>query len=120
MLLPACLQIRAELAEKELTLLQKEQELLDKEQTLLVLKEEVSSSAFIGGSWGARAMTCSRAHLPAQTRTSESNRHTAAATVGRLPQLYWASAATTARRHLLLTCCLLTPLPPPCCVCCCQ
>jgi hypothetical protein len=35
------LQIRAELAEKELILLQKEQELLDKDQTLLVLKEEV-------------------------------------------------------------------------------
>jgi hypothetical protein len=35
------LQIRAELAEKELALLQKEQELLDKEQTLLVLQEEV-------------------------------------------------------------------------------
>ncbi len=34
-------QIRAELAEKELILLQKEQELLDKEQTLMVLKEEV-------------------------------------------------------------------------------
>jgi uncharacterized protein HemX len=34
-------QIRAELASKELALLQKEQELLDKEQTLLVLKEEV-------------------------------------------------------------------------------
>jgi len=35
------LQIRAELADKELILLQKEQELLDKDQTLLVLKEEV-------------------------------------------------------------------------------
>lgn len=40
--LRCALQIRAELAEKELALLQKEQELLDKEQTLLVLKEEVS------------------------------------------------------------------------------
>jgi len=38
-------QIRAELAEKELILLQKEQELLDKDQTLLVLKEEVSKAA---------------------------------------------------------------------------
>jgi hypothetical protein len=36
---PPPAQIRGELAEKELILLQKEQELLDKEQTLLVLKE---------------------------------------------------------------------------------
>lgn len=43
-LLLLLLQIRAELAEKELALLQKEQELLDKEQTLLVLKEEVRHS----------------------------------------------------------------------------
>ena len=34
-------QIRGELAEKELILLQKEQELLDKEQDVLVLTEEV-------------------------------------------------------------------------------
>jgi hypothetical protein len=41
------LQIRAELAEKELALLQKEQELLDKEQTLLVLQEEVRSRGYV-------------------------------------------------------------------------
>ncbi len=35
------LQIRAELAEKELILLEKETELLEKDQTVLVLKEEV-------------------------------------------------------------------------------
>lgn len=35
------MQIRSELAEKELILLQKEQELLEKDQTLMVLKEEV-------------------------------------------------------------------------------
>ncbi len=40
-LLPA-LQIRSELAEKGLILLQKEQELLERDQTLVVLKEEVS------------------------------------------------------------------------------
>lgn len=34
--------IRAELAEKQLVLLQKEQELSEKEQTLLVLREEVN------------------------------------------------------------------------------
>ncbi len=34
-------QIRSELAEKELILLQKEQELLERDQTLIVLKEEV-------------------------------------------------------------------------------
>lgn len=37
-------QIRAELAEKELILLQKEQELLERDQTLIVLKEEVSGT----------------------------------------------------------------------------
>ncbi len=40
-LLGALVQIRAELAEKQLLLLEKEQELLEKEQTLVVLKEEV-------------------------------------------------------------------------------
>ena len=38
---PQCVQIRGELAEKEIVLLQKEKELLEKEQTLLVLSEEV-------------------------------------------------------------------------------
>lgn len=40
------LQIRFELAEKELALLQKQVELLEKDQTLAVLKEEVRLSAF--------------------------------------------------------------------------
>ena len=35
------LQVRSELAEKELILLSKEQELLEKDQTLLVMREEV-------------------------------------------------------------------------------
>ena len=40
-------QIRSELAEKELILLQKEAQLLDKEQTLTVLKEEVRCSNMV-------------------------------------------------------------------------
>ena len=43
------MQIRGELAEKELILLQKEQELLDKEQDVLVLTEEVGGGHVLEG-----------------------------------------------------------------------
>lgn len=42
MLTRCIVQIRVELAEKELILLEKEKELLERDQTLIVLKEEVS------------------------------------------------------------------------------
>lgn len=56
-------QIRAELAEKELILLEKEKELLEKEQTLLVLKEEVSARRGLVVGWG-----CHRCNQAAGSR----------------------------------------------------
>lgn len=50
-----CVQIRAELAEKELILLEKETELLEKDQTVLVLKEEVSGR---GATLGCSGWLC--------------------------------------------------------------
>jgi hypothetical protein len=42
---PDPLQIRSELAQKEIILLEKEVELLERDQTLVVLKEEVTPAA---------------------------------------------------------------------------
>lgn len=120
MLLPACLQIRAELAEKELTLLQKEQELLDKEQTLLVLKEEVSSSAFcVWGSWSAQAMYDLQQSAPTTSTNTHQQKQQTQLLGACCRSFAGESAATTpARRHLLPADVPSAdvPLPPPRCV----